>query len=191
MTKGVWPALLALGAAARPALAAEEGGGGGLLTVEGGLVIWTLVVFALLFLFLKRYVWPELLGAVEARERRLQRMLDEAEQNRAEAAKLLEEHKRLMAGAQAEAQELIAKAKSVAEKEREALLARSREEQEGLVARARRDITEERRKAVLEIRREAVDVALAAAAKLVEQTLDNEANRKLVAEYLDTIGPGR
>jgi F-type H+-transporting ATPase subunit b len=70
-------------------------------------------------------------------------------------------------------------------------LARAREEQEALIARARRDIEEEKRKAVLDLRREAVDLALAAAGKLVEQKLDDDANRKLVTEYLATIEQGR
>ncbi|MGH7699495.1 MAG: F0F1 ATP synthase subunit B [Gemmatimonadales bacterium] len=174
-----------------PALAAEETGGGGLLTVDGGLVFWTLVVFGLLFYVLKRYAWPELLAAVEAREKRLQQMLDEAEKNRAESAQLLEEHKRLLASARGEAQELIGRAKQVAEKEREALLARAREEQEELLARARREIGEEKQKALLDLRREAVDLALAAAAKLIEQKLDEEANRKLVTEYLATLERSR
>jgi len=192
MNRSVRLALVALVAAARPAFASSEaGGGGGLLTVDGGLMVWTLVVFGLLFLVLRKYVWPEMLGAVEAREKRLQRMLDEAEQSRVEAGRLLDEHKQLLAGAQGQAQELIAKAKSVADKEREALLARAREEQDALIARARRDIEEEKQKAVLELRREAVDLALAAAGKLVEQTLDGDANRRLVTEYLATIEQGR
>jgi F-type H+-transporting ATPase subunit b len=193
MIPSVRLALLALVAAARPALASEEagGGGGGLLTVDGGLVFWTLVVFGMLFLVLKRYAWPELLGAVEAREQRLRRLLDDADKSRAEAAALVEQHKQLLAGAHTEAQELLAKAKALGEKEREGLLARAREEQEALIARARRDIEEEKRKAVLDLRREAVDLALAAAGKLVEQKLDDDANRKLVTEYLATIEQGR
>jgi F-type H+-transporting ATPase subunit b len=192
MTPSVRLALVALLVAARPASAAAEvGGGGGLLTVDGGLVFWTLVVFGLLFLLLRKYAWPELLGAVEAREKRLQRMLDEAERSRVEAARLLEEHKQLVVAAQAQAQEILAKAKSLGDKEREALVARAREEQEALIARARREINEERRKAALDLRREAVDLALAAAEKLLEQQLDAEANRRLVTDYLATIGPAR
>ena len=155
--------------------------------VNFGLFFWTWVVFIALFFVLKKYAWPELLGAVERREQALQRMLDEAEQNRADSARVLEEHKRLVAGAQAEAQDLIAKAKGVAEKERAALLAHARQEQDALLARARREIDDEKQKAVLALRREAVDLALAAAAKLVEQRFDNDADRRLVTEYLATI----
>jgi len=169
---------------------AQEGGAGP-LTVDGGLVIWTLVVFGLLLLILRRTAWPVLLAAVRERERRLEEQLAQAQRDRTEAAALLEEHKRLLAGAKAEAQELLAKAKAVADKERATLLARAREEYEELLARARKDIEEEREKAILALRREAVDLSIAAASKLLEAQLDNEANRRLVTEYLATLEPQR
>ncbi|HEX9704525.1 MAG TPA: F0F1 ATP synthase subunit B [Gemmatimonadales bacterium] len=155
--------------------------------INTGVIFWTLIVFGLLLFLLWRYAWPGILRTVEEREQRIQRQLEEAEKNRAEAARLLEEHKRLLAGGRAEAQDLIAKAKHVAEKERETLLARTRQEQEELLARARRDIDEEKQKALLALRKEAVDLAMAAAAKLIEVKLDSEADRRLVEEYLASL----
>src|SRR2546425_7129795 len=129
MRKTTWLVLLGVAGTAVPARA-EEGGGGGPLSVDGGLVIWTLVVFAMLLYVLRRSAWPVLLAAVREREQRLERQLAEAEKQRQEAAALLEEQKRLLAAGHAEAQEIIAKARGVAEKEREALLARARERSE-------------------------------------------------------------
>jgi F-type H+-transporting ATPase subunit b len=166
---------------------AAEGGGAGPLTVDGGLVIWTLVVFGLLLLTLRRIAWPALLEAVRERERRIEEQIAQAQKDRAEAAALLEEHKRLLAGAKAEAQELIAKAKALADKERATLLAKAREEYDELLTRARKDIDEEREKAILALRREAVDLSIAAAAKLLEAQVDTEANRRLVTQYLATL----
>ena len=68
----------------------------GPLTVDGGLMLWTVIIFVALLAILKRFAWPAILGAVEAREQALEQQLAEAERNRAEAAKLLEEHKRLV-----------------------------------------------------------------------------------------------
>ena len=178
-------ALLLVTGTGGPVFAQETGaGGGGPLTVDGGLVIWTLVVFGLLLYVLKRNAWPVLLAAVREREQKLERQLAEAEKNRAEAAALLEEHKRLLAAAKGEAQEILNKAKTVAEKERATLLAKAREEYERLLARARKEIDEEKEKALLALRREAVDLSIAAAAKLLDANLDTEANRRLVTEYL-------
>jgi F-type H+-transporting ATPase subunit b len=160
-------------------------------SINTGLIFWTIVVFGVLLALLWKFGWPAILKSVEERERRIQQQLDDAEKARAESARLLEEHKRMVAAARAEAQELLAKAKAVAEKERETLLAAARAEYEQLIARARKDIGAEKEKAILELRREAVDLSIAAASKLIDARLDTEANRRLVTEYLATLEGGQ
>jgi|SRR5829696_9133917 F-type H+-transporting ATPase subunit b len=159
----------------------------GPLTVEFGLMFWTVVVFLLLLLVLKRFAYPALLGAVEARERALQEQLDEAERNRAESAALLAEHKKLVADARAQAQTLLVDARTSAEKERALAMEKTLQEQQQLLERARRDIAGERDRAIAELRREAVDLSLAAASKLIGERLTSETDRKLVQEYLSSL----
>ena len=67
------------------------------------------------------------------------------------------------------------------------MLAKAREEQQQVLERAKREIHAERDAAVADLRREAVDLSLAAASKLVEENLDDKANRKLVTEYLSSL----
>ena len=167
----------------------EPGGEQGFtpFSINSGLIFWTILIFGVLLVVLWRLGWPALLKSVEERERRIQQQLDEAERARAEAARLLEEHKRTIAAARNEAQEMVARARAVAEKERETLLAKAREEYEQLLERARKEIGLEKEKAILELRREAVDLSIAAASKLIDARLDTEANRKLVTEYLETL----
>src|SRR2546426_5792167 len=128
MRNAVWLALALAGSVAPRAVAEEPGGGGGLLTVEGGLVIWTLVVFGLLLFILKRSAWPVLLQAVREREPRLERQLAEAAQGREEATRLLVQQKHALERARAEGQGSVSKGKGGAEKERAALLPRAGEE---------------------------------------------------------------
>ena len=171
-------------------LALQEGGEAKVMSpfdINTGLIFWTLLVFVLLLALLWRFAWPTILKSVEEREQRIQKQLDEAEQARAEAAKLLEEHKRLTATARTDAQELVAKAKTLAQKEREGLLAKAREEQDQMLERARREIDAEKDKAILALRKEAVDLSIAAASRLIEKNLDTAANKQLVLEYLKSI----
>jgi len=159
----------------------------GPLTVEGGLMIWTVFVFVLLLLILKRFAYPALLGAVEARERALQEQLDEAERNRAESAALLAEHKKLLAEARTQAHGLLVEARTSAEKERALAMEKTLQEQQQLLERARRDIGDERDRAIADLRREAVDLSLAAASKLIGERLTSDTDRKLVQEYLASL----
>jgi F-type H+-transporting ATPase subunit b len=158
--------------------------------INTGVIFWTVVIFALLMILLWRFAWPSILKSVEERERRIQKQLADAERANTEAQRLLEEHKKTIAGARTEAQDMIAKAKAVAQKERELLLAKAREEYEGLLARARKDIDAEKEKAIVALRREAVELSIAAAAKVIEANLDTEANRRLVTDYLATLDKG-
>src|SRR6266581_4336097 len=59
-----------------------------------------------------------------------------------------------------------------------------------LLERARKEIESEKEKAILELRREAVDLSIAAASKLIEANLDSDANRRLVTEYLASLEAG-
>jgi F-type H+-transporting ATPase subunit b len=176
-----------------PVFAQEQGAPApsGPLVVNGGLMIWTIVVFILLMIVLRRFAWPAILGAVRAREEALERQIAEAEKNRAESAALLEQHKKLIVDARAQTQTMLAEAKTVAEKERAAAIERTRQEQEELLDRARREIAAERDRAVEELRREAVDLSLAAASKLIGQRLTSDTDRKLVENYLASLEGAR
>src|SRR5881628_2707823 len=110
---------------------AQEGGGRGPFTINPGLIIWTLVVFGILLVLLWRLAFPAIVRSVEERERRIQKQLEDAE-----AQRMLEEHKKQIAAARNDAQDILAKAKVVAQKERETLLAKAREEYDALLSRA-------------------------------------------------------
>jgi F-type H+-transporting ATPase subunit b len=173
------------------ALAAETGGPVSPFEVNFGLFFWTWVVFGLLFLLLKKFAWPAILRTTEERERAIAAQLAESERNRAESARLLEEHKKLLAEARTSAHQLLVDARTAAERERAHALEKTKQEQEELLDRARREIAAERDRAVAELRREAVDLSLAAAGKLIGERLDSTTDRKLIESYLATLEPGR
>jgi F-type H+-transporting ATPase subunit b len=156
--------------------------------VNLGLIIWTWIVFVGLFLLLRKYAFPPIIRLTEERERKIASQLEGAQRANAEAQAALAEHKALLAGSKEEAGALLAEAKLVAQKEREHLLEKTREEQQQLLDRAKREIEAERDRAVVELRREAVDLSLAAASKLIQARLDTDADRKLVEDYLRTLG---
>ena len=160
----------------------------GPFAVEPGLIIWTWLVFIALFLVLRRFAWPAILKATEERERRIKLQLEEAERLNAQARAAAEEHQKALAGARDQAIALINEAKLAAQHERELAVRKTREEQDQVLDRARREIEAERERAIATLRREAVDLSLAAASRLVEEKVDTEANRKLVTDYLASLG---
>lgn len=170
--------------AASPAFAAVEGEPVDLLSPHGGLMFWTLLIFVALFFVLWKFAFGPITAAVEQRERALEAAIADAKRDREEAAKLLAEHKTQMEQARAEAQRLIAEGRAIGEKMRTDMLAETRLQQQDLLERARRDIAAERDSAIAQLRREAVELAIAGAGRVIEKNLDSAQNRRLVEEFL-------
>jgi F-type H+-transporting ATPase subunit b len=169
---------------------AAEAGPASPFEVNFGLFFWTWIVFLVLLFVLWKFAWPGILKATEEREQKIKGELAEAERKNNEAKAALEEATRKELEARNAAQHLLAEAKAAVEKERAAAVERVRQEQEAIMARTRLDIATERDKAIAELRREAVDLALGAAAKVIGQRLDGEADKKIVLDYLAKVEAG-
>jgi F-type H+-transporting ATPase subunit b len=184
-------ALMLLVSAASTAAAQEAEERVNILAPKAGLMIWTLIIFGILFFILKRFVFPPLTAAVEARERALEEAIEGAKRDREEAARILAEHRRQIEAARTEAQRYIAEGRATGEKMRNDLLEQARQQQQELVERARRDIESEKERAIADLRREAVELAIAGASRVIEKNLDDQANRRLVEGFLSTLEPSR
>ncbi len=156
--------------------------------VNFGLFFWTWVVFLLLLWILWKFAWPGILKATEERERKIRGDLAEAERQNTEAKAALDEATKRELEARNAAQHLLAEAKAAVEKERATAVDKLRQEQEAIMARTRLDIATERDKAIAELRREAVDLAIGAASKVIGQRLDSETDKKIVMDYLAKVG---
>ena len=168
----------------------ESEGGGGLYDINTGLSVWTLIVFVILLLILRKYAWGPIVDAVDSREKGIQTAIDGAAELNAEAAKLLEEHREQMADARRQASEILAEAKVASERVRKELEEKARTEAQGIVERALAEIERERDGALETLRRESVDLALAAASQLMQESFDQETDRQLVERYLNELVDG-
>lgn len=171
------------------AFAAPEGAGGpvNLLEPNAGLMVWTLVVFIGLMWVLKKFAFKPLFAAVEERERALTEAIEGAKRDRDAASALLAEQKAQLDASRTQAQQIIADGRAVSEKMRADMLDETRKQQSEMMEQARRDIEGETAKAIADLRREAVDLAIAGAGKVIEQNLDNAGNRRIVDQFLASL----
>ena len=166
---------------------AAEAGPASPFEVNFGLFFWTWVVFAILLFLLWKFAWPGILKATEEREQKIKAQLADAERLNTEAKAALAEGQKLQQDARNSAQALLAEAKAAVEKERASAVEKIKYEQDALLDRTRREIASERDKALAELRREAVDLALGAAAKVIGKRLDSEADKQIVLDYLAKV----
>jgi F-type H+-transporting ATPase subunit b len=172
---------------ALPAVAQEAEPKRGLLDPHAGLMFWTLLVFVVLFLLLRKYAFPAIFAAVEARERALDEAIAAARRDREDAARILEEHRRQIEAARADAQRLIAEGAKAGEKIRAEMIEEARHQQQEILERARQEIGAERDRAIAELRRAAVELAIKGASKVIERNLDDDTNRQIVEEFLTDL----
>lgn len=170
---------------------AGGGGGAGMFSINLGLSAWTIIVFLALVFVLAKFAWKPILTAVEAREKGIQRALDEAARHNDEAAKLLEEQRQQLADAHRQAGDLIAQGKAAGDRVRKEIEEKAREEGQAIVERARQEIERERDAAVESLRREAVELALSAASRLMSENLTEAKDRQLVERFLDEMDEGK
>ena len=181
------PGLAAL--ALTPSMLAAAEDSPGLVDVNLGLSLWTVVILLALLFMLRRFAWGPILGMVEERENRIQAALDDSAAARDEARRLLEEHKAQLADARRQAGEIVAEGKAAGDRVRKDIEEKARTEAQQILESARREIARERDQAIAELRRESVDLALAAASRLMEEKMDASRDRELVMEYLSDLGP--
>jgi F-type H+-transporting ATPase subunit b len=169
---------------ATPALAQD---GGGLLDINTGLMVWTVLIFVTVLAVLYWKAYPKILGVVEAREQHIRELLEAAARDREEAQALLDEQRRERDATRAQVQEVLAEGRAAADRLREEILGEARREQQELLERTRRDIRQEMERSTAELRVQVVDLAIAAATKLVHRNLNDDDNRRLVREYVEQI----
>ncbi len=175
---------------ASPLLAQEAEHRVDLLSPNTGVMFWTLIIFVALLIILSRFAFKPLTRAVEERERKLSELLESAQKDRDDAARLLAEQQKALDASRADAQRVIGESRTTAEKLRNEMLEQTKHQQKELLERARVEIDNERKRAIADLRREAVDLALAGASKVVERNLDDQTNRKLVESFLASVPAG-
>jgi F-type H+-transporting ATPase subunit b len=159
----------------------------GLIKVVPGLMIWTLIAFAVTFFVLRKYAFGPIQKIIDERRQRIDDAIAEADNARVEARELLEQHRALIGQAKSESAEILADARKVAE----AQMARVREEAE--VERQRRledtrkQIDAETARAIDQIRGEVADLTIEATERVVGKVLDAEDQRRLIDEAIEGL----
>jgi F-type H+-transporting ATPase subunit b len=158
-----------------------------LITPNVGLMIWTLVVFAISLVILSKAVYPRIRQALDQRAQAIDATIDAADQTRKEADQILAEYRERLAEARQQAEDIIERARRAADVHARDAHADAEARREQLLEQTRRDIATETRRAIDEIRREVADLTVLATEKVTRKTLTEEDQRRLVEEALSEL----
>jgi F-type H+-transporting ATPase subunit b len=160
------------------------------IKVELSLMVWTVVVFAVLFVVLGRFAWKPLLAALHSREQHLEHVLLETERARNESEASLAEHRKLMARAGDEVRAILDKARQEAQATADQLIKQAQGEAELAKQRAQRDIGQARDQALAEIWEKTADTAVAVAGKVLSKELSDVEHRRLLDAAIKELPAG-
>lgn len=162
-------------------------GGGGVLTVDGGLGFWTVVMFVLLLVVLGKFAWKPIISALDEREKKINDSLQAAEKAKDEAKKISEENKVIIAKAQEEAQQIIAQSRKFAEDLRAENKQKADIEAAERLASAQKDIENLKHQALNDIKDQVAALSVDIAATIIRETLDDAKKKELVNKYISEI----
>ena len=158
-----------------------------LVQPDPGLFIWTIITFLVLLALLAKFAWRPLLRALESRQDSIRRSLDDAQKAKQELERLHAESAEIIRQSRVEADAIVSRSRGDAERLREEMKQKARAEAEAIVKNAERQIQLETGRALQQIRREAVDLSVMIASKLIQRNLTKEDNERLIDEALSQV----
>ena len=168
-------------------LAATEESSGGLIDVVPGLMIWTLICFAITFFVLRKFAFGPIQKTIDERRDRIRSAVDEADKARDEARDLLEQHRQLIADAKGDAAGILADARKVADAQMERVKSEAEDERQRRLEETKRQIEAETARSLEMIRSEVADLTLEATARVTGKVLDAEDQRRLIDEAISEL----
>jgi F-type H+-transporting ATPase subunit b len=171
---------------------------GGLLAAQGGKpfnpilpepneMIWGTLSFLVLFAVLVKFGFPAIRQSLKEREDRIRGDLEAAEQAKNEAQQKLEEYQRQLSDARGEANRIIEEARQAAEEVRRDLTAKAEQEAAEMRERAQADLEATVSQTRSQLQRQMADFAVGLAEKIVEKSLDRDAQRSLIDRYIEQV----
>ena len=157
------------------------------MNISIGTIVISIINFFVLLWLLKLVLYKPVLRILDEREARIRRENEEIARGKEEAASLLAEYQRRLAEIDSEARRIIQEAENKGEALRNEILAQAREEAKRLLAKANEEAIRERSRAFEELRDEMAQLVIAAASKIVGETLDDQRRRQMALDFIERL----
>jgi F-type H+-transporting ATPase subunit b len=146
--------------------------------------VWVAVNFLILYFFLKTFLFGRIGSYMDARAAKIEKDIADGLNSKAEGELFVEQQRAALDEAAAQRRAILADANDQAKRESDAIITEARTESVRILARARESSDHEHARMLTELRGEVADLALAAASKVVSASMDCDANRRLVEDFL-------
>jgi F-type H+-transporting ATPase subunit b len=147
-------------------------------------IIANMVNFLILLAIIRLVLYKPILGMLDDRRERIAEGLNAAETARAEAAQAQANIQEQLQTARQEGQELVANAQNIASRIQSEAREQATRDRDAAMERARAEIQLERDRAIDELRKEFATITVQAAGRVIGESLDENAHRRIIEETL-------
>lgn len=154
----------------------------------GPTFIWTAVNLLILYFVMKRILFKPVTRFMDSRTKSIRDAIEEADKNKAESMELKKEYESLLGNARNEADRILEAARVNAGREYEEIMRTARKDAGDILMGAREEIEYEKARALDSVKNKVAELALLAASKVIEENMDNEANRVIVSKFINEAG---
>ena len=158
-----------------------------LFTPDFGLMVWTVVTFVLLLSVLGKFGWGPMIKAIEEREAAMKADRKAVEEARAAAEKMKAQMEAEMAALSAKNQELFARAQKDGEALRQQLKHDAETEARKVKEKAMAELVEEKRRLIVELRKDVADLSVSVAEKLMRKSVDDGVQKGVLESFFKDI----
>ena len=156
-----------------------------LVTPEIGLIFWTIIVFSLLLIILKKYAWKPILTAVDERNKSIEDALKAADKAKEEMLALNTDNERILIEAKKERDVLLKEAREIKESVINEAKDNAKLAAEKILTTAKDQINNEKMKAIIELKNQVAEMSIDIAEKILKSELaDKNKQKELITEAL-------
>lgn len=148
-------------------------------------ILAQIINFTILLGLLYLVAYKPIMRMLDERSLKVKESMEQTELIKEQASQAEGEVKKSLAAAAQEGKEIVARGTRTGEEIRRRAQGEARQEAESLIARARMEIQRERDEAIDELRKEFADLAIMAAGKVIDRSLDKKAHRQLIDKVLE------
>ena len=157
------------------------------MNVDFQLILTHMVGFIITVLILKKFAWKPIMGVLEERRQKIKSEFDRIESDKADAAKLRAEFEARLKDIENLSRQKLNEAVKEGQKIAAEIKEQGREEAKGIIARAKAELERDVDKARVQLKQDMVSMTIAAAEKIISAKMDDAQNRRLIAEFIDTV----
>lgn len=151
-------------------------------------ILFTIVNLLILFLLMKKFLFARVNAVLEQRAALVKQEISSAEDNNRQAQELKAQYEGKLTDARHEAAKIVADAQNRAQRVYEGKMAEAETDAKRLRSEAEAQILTERDAMLRGARNEVASLALLAAAKVAQRSMDSDDDKTLVDTFLSEVG---